>query len=547
VTRLVTSARMREIEAEAVERGATWPGLMERAGETVAREIRERFSEHRQGVLVLAGPGNNGGDALIVAGHLAGAGWHVTVATWSRSDDALSRRLRSADVHLLAIQSAGRADFTAALNRSTLVVDGLLGTGLQRDIEGDLSAIIDEVNASGLPVVAIDIPSGVDADTGLVRGTAIRARATVALGLLKFGHALEPGKSHSGQIISGDIGLSANKTQAATDGELLAAEAIAPLLPGRPQDSHKGTYGKAMIVAGSINYVGSAALAAWGALRSGAGLVTLGIPGDLLGMLSAKVTEATFLPLPSDLGVLASPAADKLRAGLEGYDALLIGCGIGKEKETAQFLRKLIERADAAQKNTPPRSIGFAIRPTTESSEPDKGSAATLPKLVLDADALNILSEWEGWQEKLPSGSVLTPHPREMARLLGSEVEKVEEDRVGVARTAAAEWNQIVVLKGASTVIAAPGGEVFVSPFSNAALATAGTGDVLAGLIVGLMAQGLEPIDASRAGVYLHGLAGEMLAEEYGSSGGLAGELPSLIAKAAKRLRGRQPAQGTGD
>jgi ADP-dependent NAD(P)H-hydrate dehydratase / NAD(P)H-hydrate epimerase len=546
VTRLVTSARMREIEAEAVERGATWSSLMECAGETVARAIRERFSEHRQGVLVLAGPGNNGGDALIVAGHLAGVAWQVTVGTWTRSDDELARRLRSVDVYLFALQSEGRAAFTAALNRSTLVVDGLFGTGLQRGIEGDLAEIIDDVNARKLPVVAIDVPSGVDSDTGQVRGTAIEARVTVALGLLKFGHVLEPGKSHSGQIIFGDIGLSALETQEPTNGELLAAETIAPLLPRRRHDSHKGTYGKAIIVAGSINYVGSAALAAWGALRSGAGLVTLGIPGDLLGMLAAKVTEATFLPLPSDLGVLASPAADKLRAGLEGYDALLIGCGIGKEKETAQFLRKLVERADAAQKNTPPRSIGFAIRPTTESSEPDK-AAAVLPNVVLDADALNILSEWEGWQEKVPSGSVLTPHPGEMARLLGSEVEKVEEDRVGVARTAAAEWNQIVVLKGASTVIAAPGGEVFVSPFSNAALATAGTGDVLAGLIVGLMAQGLEPLDAARAGVYLHGMAGEMLAEEYGSSGGLAGELPPLIAKAANRLRGGQSAQGTGD
>jgi ADP-dependent NAD(P)H-hydrate dehydratase / NAD(P)H-hydrate epimerase len=395
LTTLVTSARMREIEGDAVERGATWSGLLEQAGKTVAFEAMRLYGPAALHVLVLAGPGNNGGDALIAAGHLEHAGWRVTVVTWSRREkDELSARLRELDVPVLPFGGARSPLFTELLDRSTLVVDGLLGTGLQRDIEGELADLIDEVNAKRKPVLAIDIPTGIDSDTGAVRGRAMRARNTIALGHFKFGHVLEPGRGYAGKIILGDIGLSAstNNKSATGEGKLLADADIAASLPGRPDDSHKGTYGKAMIVAGSINYVGSAALAAWGALRAGAGLVTLGIPGDLLGMLAAKVTEATFLPLPSDLGVLASPAADKLRTALEGYSALLIGCGIGREKETAQFLRNLIERAEAAHASAP-RSIGFAMPRRDTSQEPEKTEAGALPRLVLDADALNIVAE----------------------------------------------------------------------------------------------------------------------------------------------------------
>lgn len=319
-------------------------------------------------------------------------------------------------------------------------------------------------------------------------------------------------------------------------GEMLTDESVKKLLPDRPDDANKGTFGKAMIVAGSINYIGAAALATEGAMRVGAGLVTLGCAGDLLPMLSAKLTECTFLLLPSDMGSVTSHAADKLRASLEDYTALLVGCGLGQDRETAGFLRELLSNQEVAPKAA--RAFGFGARHTEDVSEEEKSEKkGEMPPMVLDGDALNILSEWEDWHTHLPANTILTPHPGEMARLTGQTVEEVQADRPTLARECAQKWDCVVVLKGAATIIAEPGGKLYVSPFSNPALATAGTGDVLAGAIAGLLAQGLSPSEAACAGVYLHGMAGEMMREEYGVSGGLAGELPVLLARAQKRLR----------
>lgn len=328
--------------------------------------------------------------------------------------------------------------------------------------------------------------------------------------------------------------MDATKSRETATGKLMSEEMIRRLLPARPDDSNKGTFGKAFVVAGSINFIGAAALATQGAMRIGAGLVTLGCPGDLLMILAAKLTECTFLPLPSDMGVVGTHAADKLLAELAGYNALLVGCGLGQDKETAGFIRNLFARTEvAAQAGS--RPIGFAA--LVAHKEEAKEEKKPLPPLVLDGDALNLLSEWDEWHNSVPQGSVLTPHPGEMARLLHSTVAEVQADRVRIASDAAREWKQVVVLKGAGTVVAEPGGKVTVSPFSNPALATAGTGDVLAGAIVGLIAQGLSPIDAACAGVYIHGMAGELLREEYGVAGGLAGDLPVLLARAQQRIR----------
>lgn len=521
-----------------MERGATWQGLMERAGAEVARHAIEWLGlESKQPVLVLAGPGNNGGDALVVARHLSDHGWSVIVRAWSRklNDSHLLEPLAERGIEISPIVgSASMEELGTRLEECTVVIDGLLGTGIKRDVDGELAEIVDMVQRSGRRIVAIDIPTGVDSDTGAVRGHALSARMTVALGSLKYGHVLHPGKSLAGDIILGDIGLSDTKQEIAS-GELLTEAEVKRLLPPRPDDGNKGTFGKVMVVAGSVNYIGAAALATQGAMRVGAGLATLATPGDLLPMLGAKLTECTFLPLPSDFGVIASHGAEKVRTGLEGYDALLVGCGIGKEKETATFLRNLLANSDAHVRPSA-RPIGFSARVSVDTDRSEDGHTK-LPPLVLDGDALNIISEWEEWDKTIPQGSVLTPHPGEMARLTGSTVDDVQADRVGVARDAAARWKCIVVLKGAATVIADPGGKVYISPFSNPALATAGTGDVLAGAIAGLIAQGIGGVDAACAGVYLHGLAGEMLREDYGPAGGLAGDLPVLLARAQKSVR----------
>jgi NAD(P)H-hydrate epimerase len=530
---------MRAIEAGAVAHGQTWEGLMDQAGEAVARHAIEWLGPAKaQRVLVLAGPGNNGGDALVVARHLHDYSWPVRCYTWSRKsapDDRLVVPLaqRGLEVQPISVTDY-RRQLAEALAWCTVAVDGLLGTGLKRDIESPLADIIKLVAANEVPVVAIDVPTGIDSDTGQVRGTALPASLTVATGQLKYGHALEPGKGLAGKIVIGEIGVSEATSRQTAKGTLLTDSDVKKMLPERPQDSNKGTFGKAMVVSGSVNYIGAAALATEGAMRSGAGLVTLACAGDLLPILAVKLTECTFLPLPSDLGAIAQAAADKLMAEMKGYSALLVGCGLGKDKETAAFLRSLLSRPEEI---THPgmRPIGFAARRAEpKSKEHDK---VELPPLVLDGDALNLLADWPEWADHLPAGSVLTPHPGEMARLTGLSVDEVQADRVSVASENAAKWKQVVVLKGASTVIAEPGGKVYVSPFSNAALATAGTGDVLAGTIVGLLAQGLEPVEAACAGVYLHGVAGKMLEAQFGPAGGLAGDLARLMPLAQKALR----------
>jgi NAD(P)H-hydrate epimerase len=264
--------------------------------------------------------------------------------------------------------------------------------------------------------------------------------------------------------------------------------------------------------------------------------VTLGCAADLLPILAVKLTESTFLPLPTDLGVISERAVEKLRGELKGYKALLVGCGLSTEKETAGFVKGLF--TDAQVSKPVERPIGFSFgRSESKEANDAEDEQEPLPPLVIDGDGLNILSEWEDWHEHVPVMSILTPHPGEMARLLKSTVEEVQADRISAARDAAKKWNQVIVLKGAGTLIAGPGGKIYVSPFSNPVLATAGSGDVLAGVITGLLAQGLKPVDAARAGVYLHGLAGEMLREEMGLAGGLAGDLPLLIPRAQRKLR----------
>jgi hydroxyethylthiazole kinase-like uncharacterized protein yjeF len=537
---LVTASEMREIEAAAVVRGATWRGLMQTAGRRVAESALEWLGrDTTQRVLVLCGSGNNGGDGLVVAHHLAAHGWRVRCLLWNRPlarDEDLREPLRDYAVSLQELEPGNwQQALDDALDWCTVVIDGLLGTGLKRDIDGGLAEIVCRVGKTTKKRLAIDIPTGVDSDTGAIRGVALVADLTVTLGLHKYGHFLHPGKGLQRILRLEDIGLNAQDSRAKASGELLTDEMIKALLPKRAEDANKGTFGKAFIVAGSINYIGAAALAVQGAQRVGTGLVTLGCPGDLLAIMAVKLTECTFLPLPSDMGAIALHAIEKMLEDLKDYRSLLIGCGLGKDKQTVSFLKGLFTRQDAPT-HPVARSMGFASR--SVQAETKESEKITLPPLVLDGDALGILAEWSEWVGAVPDGSILTPHPGEMARLLDSTVEDVQSDRVGIATRAALDWKQIIVLKGAATVVATPEGKVFVSPFSNPALATAGTGDVLAGAIAGLLAQGLSPIDAACAGVYLHGLAGELLREEYGVSGGLAGDLPVLLARAQRKLRG---------
>jgi NAD(P)H-hydrate epimerase len=298
-------------------------------------------------------------------------------------------------------------------------------------------------------------------------------------------------------------------------------------LPPRPIDAHKGTFGKAMLVAGSANYTGAAVLAATGAVRAGAGLVTLALPSELHTAVVPAIPEVTYLLLPHTLGVLNAHAVDVLKEELAGYTALLVGPGLSKTPETRAFVGNLFHARERK------RSTGF-IKSGDEGAP--VSAAPELPPLVIDADGLNILSEMDNWHSHLPSGAILTPHPGEMARLTGLSTKEIQGDRLATARSWAETWQQVVVLKGAFTVIAGPGREPVVLPFANPGLSSAGTGDVLAGAVVALRAQGLDAFEAAVAGAYLHGLAGEIATARWGQAGTAARDVAAALAAAWRRL-----------
>lgn len=548
--RIVTTQQMRQLEEATVAAGATWPGLMEQAGWGVAQEVLRLIGPGPdKRALVLVGPGNNGGDALVVARHLHDVGIEVTLYIWRRNQDQKDlnwERCRKRAIPTIFLNhDSNYSQLHQLLSQATLVVDGLLGMGTTRLVTGELAEIIACVNTvraerrpaqkpNSLPqplIVSIDVPTGINSDTGQVLGSALRADLTVATGAFKQGLFFYPGTDYAGDLALAEIGVPPAQLEAVMS-ETLTTELARKLLPARPEDSHKGTFGKALVVAGSLHYPGAASLASAAAARAGAGLVTLATGRSLIG--AARIPEITLLPLPeADLGTLGESAAEKLLEDLKGYTSLLIGPGLGHEEPTALFFKRLL----GLEPNSKKRSrVGFRLGSDEESSALASTARPELPPLVIDADGLNILAEIENWHEHLPEGrAILTPHPGEMRRLLKSE--ELSSDQVALARDSAKRWGQIVVLKGSTTVIAGPDGRVVVHKQGNPALATAGTGDVLAGTIVGLLAQKLAPFDAAVLGVYLHGAAGALVREELGDMGALASDLLPKLPKAAKALR----------
>jgi NAD(P)H-hydrate epimerase len=353
----------------------------------------------------------------------------------------------------------------------------------------------------------------------------LQADLTVTFAAAKRGQLLFPGASVLGELVVADIGIDPSLAQSIAV-ETASARSVSRLLPARPSDAHKGTFGKAMIVAGSVNFTGAPYLCASGAARVGTGLVTLALPRPIHAIVAGKFAEGTYVLLPHDMGVVAPPALRVLAAHLEDYDALLLGPGLGHEDETVHFVHQLLGVTPAERA----RHIGFQSNADRSEEQLD------LPPLVIDADGLNALAKADQWWKALPTDSILTPHPGEMARLTGMQADQINGDRIGVAQEFAHQWRQVVVLKGAHTVVAAADGHATVMPFANAGLATAGTGDVLAGAVVGMLAQGLTPYDAAVCGAYLHGLAGEMASRRIGAAGMLAGDLLPALPAAIESL-----------
>ncbi len=548
--KIVTVAQMQELERTANEGGHSYAQMMERAGAAVADTIRARFPvADDTPVLVLVGPGNNGGDGLVCARHLHDAGYPVRLYIWKRQTDPQHDyqehfgQLAARGVESLRAEEDG--DFTALaewLHRAAVVVDSLLGTGSNRPVDGVLASLLDQVgevrqqrrhdNEEGtgpLQVVAVDCPSGMDCDTGSLDAHAVPADVTVTFAYAKRGHFLFPGAAALGQLVVADIGIAPGLAEEIRT-FVLSPLYVAPLLPARNRVSHKGSFGKAMAVVGSVNYPGAAYLSCAAMGRVGAGLVTGAVPQPVWVPLATALAEPTWLLLSHEMGVINENAAATINEKLGGYQALLLGCGLSHENATVDFVRSFLTRTRSGRSSVLPTTFQGVMAEDEEGDAILHALSATpfgairrrsqlpaatpsLPPTVIDADGLNCLALIDNWPELLPQPVILTPHPAEMARLCGLKVAEVRAQSWQLAQAKAGDWNAVVLLKGPYTVIASPDGRLAVLPVATPALATAGTGDVLAGTITGLLAQGVEAFDAACLGAWLHGRAGEVCEE----------------------------------
>ena len=557
--KIYTVAEMVAAEKAADAAGHAYAQMMESAGRLVAEAVQQRHDVAERQVLVLVGPGNNGGDGLVAGRYLAEAGAVVAfylLKPRDMADDENLARVEEMGLEVLLADYDQRYRVLRHRLRVTdILIDALLGTGVTRPIEGQLAALLEQVGAAvaekrraaapGRPpllsvatpptapddtpawdderprrpiVVAVDCPSGLNCDSGALDPLAVAADLTVTFAGPKRGHFRFPGAAACGELVVADIDI--DPQLPAIRGvalELATAELARSLLPIRPPDGHKGTFGTALIAAGSIRYWGAPALAARGAFRGGAGLVTLAVPQRLRPALAGQFPEATY-PAITDTDTLGVATANLLLGSLASYGALLVGPGLG---EAASFMTALLDGLRS------PADGGLL------------SDDVTAPPLIVDADGLNLLAQMPNWPTRLPPNTILTPHPGELARLVGRPLSAVrDEERVALARESAAAWGHVVLLKGAYTVIAAPGGQATLLPFANPLLAVAGSGDVLGGIIVSLLAQGVKPYEAAVLGGYLHGAAGQLAADYWGNAGLLASELADWVSHVRRGLAG---------
>lgn len=514
--KVVTAAQMQALDRRTIEE-AKVPGqtLMERAGAGLVDVVEQTFGPVAgQPIAVLCGKGNNGGDGLVAARLLARKRAKPIVLLMAEpsalSADAKAMYRRFVKASGAASVQTFRSDerCRALLARSTVIVDALLGTGISAPVAGLYRSAIEAINESGRPVVAADLPSGIHADKGTVLGAAVRAAVTVTFAQPKLGLYLDQGIDHAGAIHIVDIGIPRSFMEA-LDGtaSLLTWGECRNLLPTRLPSSHKGTFGHAGIVAGSVGKTGAAAMAAKAALRTGAGLVTVATPSSVNDILESKLLEAMTVPMPETKArTLARAGLDRLLSFAQARDAVALGPGLTTHPETVELMHALIPRLD---------------RPS-----------------VLDADALNALAGRTAMLADCKVPPILTPHPGEMARLEeDTSSQSVNADRIGTARRFAQRRHVVLVLKGARTVVAHPDGRVALCPTGNPGMATAGSGDVLTGMIVGLLAQRLDPWAAACAGTYFHGLAGDLAAAELGPIGMTAGDIIERIPYAFTRTQ----------
>ncbi len=519
---IVDAARMRRADAAAIRSGVPSATLMENAARAVSDLVVRAFPGWQQ-IVVVCGPGNNGGDGLAAARLLGTAGYSVRVFTLGSPDayggDAQANALRAREGGI-ALESLaaprGIASLGRALGDADGVVDALFGTGLARPITGPAARAVAAIQRAGRPVVSADVPSGLFSDTGAIRGKAIRAAVTVAFGAPKTCHALPPARGVCGRVVVADIGIPSKLLAGPGHRLFLATEdAVRALLPARDPGGHKRDFGSVAVVAGSRGKTGAAVLAARGALRGGAGLVTVFCPASLESVVVGALPEAMTVGLPEEDGSLAAAAGAALTARLVDFDAAVLGPGLGTSAGTVAAIREVV-------------------------------SKTRLP-LVLDADGLNAFAGRPRELSRRRGPTVATPHPGEAGRLLGRSSRDVQSDRLAAARTLAKAARCCVLLKGEASLTATPDGRVVVNPTGTPLLATAGSGDVLSGVIAALVAGGLEPEDAAAVAAWLHGAAGERLARTLGDAGLLAHEVADAVPRVRRGLQVRDRGQGTWD
>jgi len=522
---LVTASESRQLDQLAEQAGVPSIVLMENAALRLAEVVQQHFElDPPKRIVVVCGKGNNGGDGLALARHLHNIGFSVQAFLLAdpnelKGDAAIN--FRAATQLGVPVQPLPSPEdlchLIEPLRRADLVVDALLGTGIVGEVRGISADAIPLLNEHACRILSVDVPSGINSDTGEVCGVAVRADATVTLGAIKLGLMLFPAADYVGDLFVGSLGVpetlfaSLNIRRFVTTHEL-----VAQALPPRHPNSHKGNYGRVLVVGGAPGMTGAALLAGKAALRSGAGLVQVALPKSLNLAAEAAALEVMSFPLPeTDAGTIAPEALSALTPRLDWADVIAVGCGISRHERTQTFVRQLVAQVDKP--------------------------------MLIDADGLIALAGHTDLLRKRQALTVLTPHPGEMAALLKTTTEEVQRDRVGIALHATETFHAIVVLKGARTIVAAPDGALFVNPTGNAGMATGGMGDVLTGIVASLLAQRLcrsltvTPVEAVAAAVFLHGLAGDIASWEKGETALVAGDLLEHLPRAILEPELSQP------
>lgn len=514
--KLVTASEMREIDRRTIEEYKI-PGiiLMERAGQSVFKFIKNKFiSPDNKLFYIFCGKGNNGGDGFVVARLLSRSNAKVKVFLCAKSNEIRGDAKKNFDllsqmnVDIIEIPKNTGISLLQGEEKPDLIIDALLGTGATGEVEGILKDIIEYINSLQVPVISIDIPSGLNADTGKILGCCVKATYTVTMGLPKVGLFVYPGASYSGEITIADLGFPEELTKSPQIKTHLIDECyVKSCIKPRDKEAHKGTFGRVLILAGSVGYTGAAYLAAQSCARAGAGLVTLGIPEGLNHIMEVKLTEVMTLPLPqTEDGTYGAKSVSPALNFLKNCNAVAIGPGISNTKSVSIFVKELIKKIN-------------------------------LP-CVVDADACNVLAKETSVLHKTSAPLILTPHPGELSRLINIPVKDIQENRIEIAKYSAKELNCILVLKGARTVVADKFGNAFINPTGNPCMASGGVGDVLTGVITALLAQGLSPLDAALCGVYIHGKAGDIVCEKMGEIGVIATDILEHLPYTFKEIMG---------